>query len=205
MEFYFYVDSPKGRFQVTPKVLDDFGLLIGIDDIIPGRYSRAFLADLYCHEKIYGICPEEVLDAIKEEESGTIIQGIKKSTKFRKKPLKGLWHKHYYSARFIGHNLSNEMANGKLEKIVNDVFNPHMGKPATKEMFEDMAKRIVMGSLDERRDNEKMTGEWMVFAKHQDDNYYLCMATHDNGDDAIRNKIDLICLKEFIFLGDILQ
>lgn len=204
MEFHFLVDTPQRAFEVTPQVLDEFKQQILIDTTISDRYSRAFLADLYCHERIFGIHPEEVLDAIKEE-TGINTQGCKKATKFRNRPLKGLWHKHYYSGRFIGHNLYNEMANGKLEKIVSDVFEPHMGKPATKDMFEDLAKRAVHDSLDERRTKSKTTGEWVTFAKHNNQNYYLCMATHDNGDDAIRNKIDLICRKEFQFLDGILQ
>ena len=205
MKFYFHVEGPEGEFEVNPEILDRFEKFIGIDHIIPKRYSRAFLIDLYCHEKIYGICPEEVLEAIKEEETGKKTLGIKQSTPFRKLPLKGLWHKHYYSPRFIGHNLANELANGKVKDIVHGFFEPHLGKPAKKEMFEKLSQRIVKGSLDERKAKSKMTGEWIVFAKHQNQNYYLCMATHNNGDVEIRNKIDLICCKEFEFLNDLLS
>ncbi|WP_421194991.1 hypothetical protein [Aeromonas enteropelogenes] len=204
MNIHFHVNTPQGTFHITPDELEYFEKLIGIHRVIPGRYSRAFLADLYCHNKIFGICPEEVIDAIREEESGKKLLGTKKSTLFKKEPLKGLWHKHYYSARFIGMNLANEMANGKLERIVNDIFEPHMGKPAKKEMFEELAKRVVIDSLDTRSKKQKITGEWIVFAKYQEKNYYLCMATHDNGDLAIRHKIDLICRKEFPFLDQVL-
>jgi hypothetical protein len=49
-----------------------------------------------------------------------------------------------------------------------------------------------------------MTGEWLVYAIHEGQNYYLCLGTHKSGDDALRQQIDLICVPEFPFLKEIL-
>ncbi|EIC2299283.1 hypothetical protein K9823_003628 [Vibrio cholerae] len=178
---------------------------IGIERYIPhDRYSLALVADIHFHEKFFGICPEEILDAIADNEDPNRSTGIKTATEFRKLPLKGLWHKHYFSARFIGHNLWNQTRKGKLEKLVREVYDPKISPVVTEAMCEEFAKRLVSGSLEERQGQNKLTGEWIIFAKHKGNNYYLCLGTHNGEDKWIRNKIELVCTKEFSFLKELL-
>jgi hypothetical protein len=40
----------------------------------------------------------------------------------------------------------------------------------------------VMKGYSDRARNSKLTGEWIIFAKHDDRNYYLTLGVH--GDDA---------------------
>ncbi|MBE3765304.1 hypothetical protein HJ200_17165 [Vibrio parahaemolyticus] len=201
MEFFYEVTTPSGEiFEVNPTVLNDYRSRIGIDHAIAGRYSNMFLADIYQHERIFGISSDEVLEAIKEEESGENLYGAKASTPFNRYPLKGLWHKHYISARFIPHNIYNAMQRGNLERIVREVYDPKISPVATEEMGHELANRVVTETLRDKRRKSKMTGEWIVFAKYQGKNYYLCMGTHKMKDIELRNKIDLVCVKEFPFL-----
>jgi hypothetical protein len=45
-----------------------------------------------------------------------------------------------------------------------------------------------------------LTGEWIVFVEHEGQNYYICLATHNGGDDEILGYIRNICHLEFPFL-----
>ena len=52
-----------------------------------------------------------------------------------------------------------------------------------------------------------MTGEWIVYAQHENQNFYLCLAKHNDGDEdhyeKIRERIERICMREFPFLKDV--
>jgi predicted transcriptional regulator len=53
---------------------------------------------------------------------------------------------------------------------------------------------------------ERLTGEWIVFAKHEGRNYYLTLATHDKTThEHERQQIENICYREFPFLEKILR
>lgn len=51
----------------------------------------------------------------------------------------------------------------------------------------------------------ELTGEWIVYARHEGVNYYLCLGKHDSHDDHLRSHIDGICCKEFPFLTALLR
>ncbi|CAH7269082.1 hypothetical protein VCHA54P489_430004 [Vibrio chagasii] len=63
----------------------------------------------------------------------------------------------------------------------------------------------MSGTLDKRKARNKMTGEWVVYAKYNDDLYYLCLARHDDGDQVIRDRIEQHCVEEFPFLSSLLS
>lgn len=64
---------------------------------------------------------------------------------------------------------------------------------------------VVTGNLVRRRKDEAMTGEWLLFAKHQGQNYYLAVTTHDSSQHPqIRQQIDSVCCHEFPFLSELL-
>jgi hypothetical protein len=48
-------------------------------------------------------------------------------------------------------------------------------------------------------------GEWIVYARDDGANYYLCLGLHDSGDDYLRSQIDAICCQEFPFLTALLS
>jgi hypothetical protein len=114
--------------------------------------------------------------AIKDLEQGKS-SGIKSATLFKKLPLKGFWHAHYYTARFVPQNLINELkTEGGIGKHVTDTLG---GAPRiTPEMIDDLVWKRIVGAGVRRRDRNKLTGEWIVFLRHEDENYYLCCATH---------------------------
>ena len=42
-----------------------------------------------------------------------------------------------------------------------------------------LAHKLVLGGLDDRAAARRMTGDWIIFAKHEGQNYYLGVATHN--------------------------
>lgn len=166
-----------------------------VDGGIAERMSDLLVFDMYVLDREFGISPQDIIECIKNLEAGEPHNGIKLATMFRKPPLKGLWHKHYFSAHFLAKNIS--LAHGKngLEKLVSEVLDP--SKPViTSEMIEELARRATTEHVEKRNAEGKITGEWLVFAKHGGKNYYLSLNTHTDGDQFIYDRIMEHCPRD---------
>lgn len=67
-----------------------------------------------------------------------------------------------------------------------------------------MVNDLVSGTYQRLRDAQKLTGEWIVYAVHQGQNYYLAIWEHAHGDELLRSEIERLCVPEFPFLKGIL-
>jgi hypothetical protein len=114
------------------------------------------------------------------------------------KPLKGelsgLMHKHYKTAslRDFIRNIENHWkqpdSRAERERIESEVRQGgHIGKAA---------HEIVLDGYQARHGADKMTGEWIVYAVVGGVNYYLTLATHEEGDSAVRERVRS-CFAEF--------
>lgn len=155
-----------------------------------GRYSQLFLNDLIDLSIHQNISPEVIFREIrimegKEESLLTDVDidpcriwfggheielnrsssATKESLEYTRLPLKGLHHKHYYihQSDFAKINIKNQ------QKKYGDTS--PLGA---------MITRIAGGNL---------TGEWIVFKKSDGINTYLCLAKHDDGDNAIHSRL----------------
>lgn len=112
----------------------------------------------------------------------------KKSRRMRP-PLQDLWHKHYFQAGFMAHNLADEadrmVKDGRWERM----FAPHYGK-YVHEIAGQIAHECVIGAYEQRSRDRKLTGDFIVFEKRQDGcHYYLTLGLHGQWD-AIRARVD---------------
>jgi hypothetical protein len=148
----------------------------------------------------FGIDPRAVLHEINCLESPAATAETKPATEFKHPPLKGLWHKHFFSAHFIPENIVNGLKRGALEKLVDEIFDPNKSSVVTEAMTTELANRAVHEPLQSRADQGALTGEWIVFAKHNGQNYYLCLNTHEAGDQVIWDRIKDNCVRDFPFL-----
>jgi hypothetical protein len=165
-----------------------------VHDDLASRMSDLLLFDMYVLDIGFGVSPHDVLKSIKNLEEGEPHSGIKPATMFRKPPLKGMWHKHYFSAQFLLQNISLALGKDGLEKLITEVFDP--SKPViTEEMIEEVARRATMEQVEKRDADGKITGEWVIFAKHDGKNYYLALNTHGAGDQFIYDRITEHCPK----------
>ena len=138
------------------------------------------------------------------------LEGVGRSTmtkpasQFTREPLRGLWHKHFMDARFMLKNIGNHWRLGQggelLEKMLEEEFAAEESGYFTDELAARISHRLVMGGYTDRAGQGDLTGEWIVFKKHESRRFYLTLASHTEGDDAIYKRILEWCLPEFPFL-----
>jgi hypothetical protein len=171
-------------------------MYIGTSDLA-ARMSELFLLDVYVLEAEFGVSPHEILSAINSLEQIEPLTGVKPATQFKFMPLKGLWHKHYFSAQFLVKNIALELGKTGVKKIVTEVLDPTKSKVITPEMIKELARRVTQEPAETRDARKGLTGEWLIYLKHEGSNYYLCCNTHDTSDQFIHDRIMEHCTRDF--------
>jgi hypothetical protein len=159
------------------------------------RMSTLIWIDIVILDRKFGIAPQEVIKAIQDVEDGEPATGLKPASQFKNLPLKGLWHKHYFSSRFYAHNLLLGMGKDGLEKIIYDEIK--LGETITEEALQRISYRASREGYESRHNKKKLTGEWVIFSKYNNENYYLCCSSHTDDDQEIYDRIIAGCLFDF--------
>jgi hypothetical protein len=112
------------------------------------------------------------------------------------------WHKHFYAPRHFLPNIDAQWGltrdgNPNLAKMINEVAERHGHAP--EEWQKVLPRRLVVDGWKDRA-SSGITGDWIIFAKHCGVNFYLDLATHKEGDDAVMTKLRRGCATEFPFL-----
>lgn len=197
---------PDGKTaRANAQEIADYASMHGLEQLIPGRYSGLFVFQLLLNEKYMGLDPQLVIAEIKHLEGVGPPMQTKPASVFRGNVLKGLWHKHFFvnHPSAAAHNILNQLGANGLSKIVDEVMDPKKSSTITKEMINEVANRVVSETLSERADAGKLTGEWIVFAKENGQNYYLSINTHENDDEKTASSIQACCVPEFPFLSSL--
>lgn len=148
------------------------------------RISLGFALRLMLQRKKVGD-RHDILFEIQHLEQG-IATSTKPATQFKYPPLKPFWHKHFFSPkhllRNVGErwNVSRGSGNRDLDAMINRVAEEPGHDPDLWPKL--LAHQFMMGALEERSAAQRMTGDWIVFAKHEGQNYYLDLATHEEGE-----------------------
>ena len=181
-----------------------------LEQIAPGRISLLFLLSFFGAYKAGRINPFQLAREIEALEKGETT-GLKPSIQNQYPPLKGLWHKHYMQpgiaslAMNIQHGLK-QYGIPYLAKKVQEAKESGEERFFTTEDVAPIANDAVQGNWQRLREAERLTGEWIVFAKHEGQNYYLTLATHDKTThEHERQLIENICYGEFPFLEELLR
>jgi len=194
--------------EIYSKIIN-FKNLLRIDEILDGRYSMSFLLDLFFAFENNSINIDSVMHEVKFLEGKESESKTKAHSQFRHPPLKGLWHKHYFDTSIPGlvKNVQNALKNYSIpyfdQKII-EAKESGEEQYVTAEDIPCIVNDVVTGNLKRRREEQKITGEWFIYAVHENINYYLCLAKHQEEDELIRKKIDSSCIHEFPFLKEIL-
>lgn len=194
---------PDGTEIHAPEsTLTEFASEIGLHVIAPGRYSKLFVFKLLLYTQYQGVEADFIIDELKALEGlPNRAPNTKPATQFARPPLKGLWHQHFFSARFVAHNIATHMLGKRLEETVNRIFDPVRSPTVTREMIGEMAHAVTHGALEERESQSKLTGEWIVFAEHMGQYYYLTLATHATDDQQTFDEISSMAYTDFPFLA----
>ncbi len=172
------------------------------DADLSSRMSELLWFDIYVLDVEFGVSPHDVLRSITNMEDGEPHSGIKPATAFNRPPLRGLWHKHFFSAHFLVNNMALALGKNGLEELIEEVMDPTKSSTITKEMIEELAHRVTHEPVEMRDQQGKLTGEWVIFAKHDGKNFYLCLNTHSAGDQFIYDRITEHCVRDFPDLPD---
>lgn len=182
---------------------------LNYDELLGKRCSSAILMDLFFGGEFFGLNPFTVVDEIKSLEQLEVSQ-TKKATQFRGVYLGGLWHKHYMNGDVasLARNVQNALKNYGIpffEEKIKEAEAAGEERFVTAKDIVKIADDVVTKNLSRRRGEGKMTGEWIIYAQHENQNFYLCLAKHHDADEEIRAKIERTCMHEFPFLNELLR
>ncbi|HNS56981.1 MAG TPA: hypothetical protein PKO34_08000 [Smithellaceae bacterium] len=145
-----------------------------------------------------------ILDEIDYLEGIRSNSRTKNATQFSHPPLYPLWHKHFTTAKHIAKNIAirwnlDGKGNKDLAKMIGGVAKDcgnDLGKwPAI------LADRLVVEGFKERC-KFGMTGHWIIYSQYKGQNFYLDIATHEEGKnpDQLYEKLRKGCDAEFPFI-----
>jgi hypothetical protein len=193
-----YTAKLKNRdVKITSRDLVVFRDMYVATSELASRMSELIWLDIYILDAVFGVSPHDILSAIREIEQGDLPSGVKPATQFKKMPLKGLWHKHYFSAHFLVNNILLGLGKNGVQKLVNEVMDPANSDVITQEMIDELTHRVIHDPVETREASKKLTGEWIIYLRHEGKNYYLCCNTHDAGDQFIYDRIVENCVRDF--------
>ncbi|HDR9054107.1 TPA: hypothetical protein QDB02_001821 [Burkholderia vietnamiensis] len=140
------------------------------------------------------------------------LEGIRPTSKTkRESPFKGphlqpFWHKHFSSGRHLVRNIGirwnlADGGNRDLDRMLREVAEAYGEDPELWQAY--LAHRLVVGGFEERA-QRGLTGDWIIYAKHEGANYYLDLATHEEGEpqhaEQLSKKLRDGCFAEFPFV-----
>lgn len=194
----------------VPEVdLATFVQMIGLERTAPGRYSLLLAANLLGGALAGTQNPAKIvheIELLEAGQSGTFKPPIKN----RHPPLKGLWHKHYMQDGLASLALNVQKGLKRFEiplfkQMIQDAQDAGEERFIEPHHLPALVEDAVSGNRQRLAEKQALTGEWIVFAKHEGQNYYLTIATHDSAThDRVRQQIDQVCCIEFPFLRKLL-
>ena len=152
-----------------------------------GSYAFGFVLDLamVTAQRRYNLyrLVEEIAAL---EGSGHRPSSTKPPSEFRGKHLRGYWHKHHTQARYMAHNVMEEM---KRDNTIEKFLTPRAGEDFTPQLIAQLAHKLIHDNYLDRQKEARLTGEWIIFSKAETKNHYLTLAWHDEPDENIAERL----------------
>jgi hypothetical protein len=168
--------------------LQNFRDAYGAQDFA-ARMSELIWRDMYELHTKGGVHPDAFLSAIKDVELGIATSGTKPAAPFKREPLAGLWHKHYFTPANLPGNLKRKKPRDELARAM---FGTD-GVAPTVATYAAIINRHAM----EMAANEELTGEWIVFLRRAATNYYLCCGKHTDDQQGLLDRVINECTHDF--------
>jgi len=169
------------------------------------RMSSVFLSQILIKDaqRYYNVF--SILDEVKYLEGvwkGTL---TKTAVPFRRGQLKGYMKKHYTEARYFVKNIGAHFGmehggNKRLEEVFEKANRLNKSGCIDDEYIGFVANEITFNCYKERAKAKRLTGEWIVFENHNNMNYYLTLATHNEDEAGIFKRIEMAIGMNFPFL-----
>lgn len=161
------------------------------------RMSTVLLAQAYLFQVNRVFALFDLTHPIKVLEGAGSSTSIPPADQFRYAPLTDLYKIHFTSPRFFPKNLLNFMRSKKGGRYFQNAWDEAVrisdSQYINKNFIDHLSHYIVFGSVDIKNNSNEMTGEWVVFHRHEGLNYYLTFALHIETNDEIYNRIVTAC------------
>ena len=174
-------------------------------DIDISRISSSFIVQIIQLRAGGSIETVNIVKAIKSLENNKNTISTKSEDCFKHQPLKGLYKKHFFDANFVLKNIGTYWGmgfggNDKLDKMIKQSFAKSKTGYCDDRLNASIISQLTFGAIKDRTRSKKLTGEWIIYQKYQNKNYYLTIASHDEKDIDIHKRIKDIYYIDFDFL-----
>ena len=119
---------------------------------------------------------------------------------FRNPILKHLYHKHFFIPMInLAKNVSNCIQSKKFENIVqahSHDLEKNYSDEKLRQYCSDISQEVIDSSLKTK------TGDWLIYTKYNNKNYYLCIYPHPEGNSE-DYKIKELCQKAASFFPEL--
>lgn len=150
-----------------------------------------------------------ILDELDALEGRWRRRSTKEEAQFKCAPLAPFYHKHYFSAKHMVTNLGvrwgvheGRQGNRDLLSMIECVAIDCGETPA--EWQSKLSYEFVMAAYVERAQQRRLTGDWIIFHKHNGENYYLAVVDHcvrgRENDQSLYDWLHMSCAWEYPFL-----
>lgn len=196
-------------YQITDDEIQEFRQNdIGLNGIDIARVSYLLSAQLASARKYRIFSTFSVTDIIQRLEGRYPPSSmIKNPEQFKHPPLKGLWKAHFFDAIFMLQNLNNETGSGipnskRFQAICQLVAKKVRESNGQLSWQMQLAHELTVGAYERRARNKRITGEWLIFSKKEQANFYLAISNHTHGeqDYKLYNYLVDYCKEEYPFI-----
>ena len=161
------------------------------------RISTVLLAQAYAFQINHVFDTFDLTQPIKVLEGASTSSGTPTEDRFRHAPLTGLYKKHFTSPRFLPKNILNFLRSKEGSRHFNNTWNEAVRLSGSQYINETFTKylshHMAVDSIEIKSVSNQMTGEWVVFYKHEGANYYLTFAFHTETNDEIHKRVVIAC------------
>lgn len=161
------------------------------------RMSTVLLAQALSFEIARVFSTFDLTQPIRVLEGVSCTDATPAADQFRHAPLAGLYKKHFTSPRFIAQNLLNFLRSKRGISHFNNAWDEAARVSGSQRVDETFTKllshRMAVDPYVMKSKSNEMTGEWLVFHKHEGKNYYLTYAFHTELNEEIYKRVNTAC------------
>jgi len=167
------------------------------------RVDRSRMSRLMAEQLVHGIItrtldPFAVTDVLQALEGHHHASAAVDPRPFSHPPLAGLMHVHFFQAVFIAKNVALELSSKKGGRRFEDSIKRTETAPDA-DSVNKIAHEATIGAFERRalHNSRGLTGEWIIYAEHCGQRFYLCVAGHEEGDQLIYDRMIRRCEDRF--------
>jgi hypothetical protein len=169
--------------------------LFDINRFKNARFSKSLISQIESGYNERTLHVHMIFDAVKSLESPKSVKNSAGKTKPEKKlkgALKGFKHKHFMQPYFIAENIKNQWENNPNKNSIMDDFlkNVDADEETIWKAAGLLAHNVVQDGYFQRANENKLTGEWIVYKEYDGIRYYLLIANHVDRNSSEEKKLE---------------